>query len=93
MRLWRIATETRSYKADDLSGKGAAVNPGRWNEEGQTVVYCALTIAMAVLETSAHIDSKGLPLNRFLIALDIPVEVWSARTAMGWLASGSRSAG
>lgn len=82
MRLWRIATETRSYKADDLSGQGAAVNPGRWNEEGQTVVYCAPTIAMAVLETSAHIDSSGLPLNRFLIAVDIPVEVWSARTVM-----------
>ena len=82
MRLWRIATETRSCKADDLSGKGAAANPGRWNEDGQPVVYCAPTIAMAVLETSAHIDSSGLPLNRFLVAIDIPAEVWSARVVM-----------
>lgn len=70
------------FTRNDLSGKGAAVSPGRWNEEGQTVVYCACTIAMAVLETSAHIDSSGLPLNRFLIGIDIPAELWSARVVL-----------
>lgn len=77
--LWRIAAETRAYAADDLSGAGAAAHPGRWNEEGQRVVYCAPTLALAVLETAAHLDDAGLPLNRFVVALDVPASVWSAR--------------
>lgn len=79
MILWRIATETRQYKADDLSGRGAGRNPGRWNEAGQDVVYAAPTAAMAVLETAAHIDDGGLPLNRYLVRLDVPVGVWRKR--------------
>jgi RES domain-containing protein len=82
VRLWRIATETRRYRADDLSGRGAATHPGRWNDDGQAVLYCAPAIAMAVLETAAHIDTTGLPLNRFLVAIDVPDAVWAARTIL-----------
>jgi RES domain-containing protein len=77
--LWRIAADTRHHSADDLSGAGAARSPGRWNDDGQAVVYTAPTIALAVLETAAHIDDTGLPLNRFLVRLDVPDEVWQAR--------------
>lgn len=76
MKLWRIATETRTYPADDLSGGGAAASPGRWNDNKQHVVYCAPTIAIAVLETAAHIDDAGLPLNRFLVEIQVPSDVW-----------------
>jgi RES domain-containing protein len=76
VKLWRIAAETRSYSANDLSGAGAAINPGRWNEAQQAVVYCAPTIAISVLETAAHIDDSGLPLNRFLVEINVPAEVW-----------------
>ena len=79
MRLWRIAAETRKYAADDLGGGGAAVSPGRWNEENEAVVYCAPTIAMAVLETAAHIDDCGLPLNKYLIEIDLPDSAWGHR--------------
>jgi RES domain-containing protein len=79
MKLWRIATETRTYPADDLSGGGAANNPGRWNDAGVAVLYSAPTIALAVLETAAHIDDAGLPMNRFLIELDVPEDVWDLR--------------
>jgi RES domain-containing protein len=82
MKLWRIATETRHYAADDLSGAGAAQHPGRWNEAGQPVLYTAPTIALATLETAAHMDDAGLPLNRFLICIDVPDPVWTARTVM-----------
>lgn len=82
MILWRIATETRSYAATDTSGGGAATNPGRWNEDGQPVIYSAPTIAIAVLETAAHIDSAGLPLNRFLVAIDVPDAAWKARETL-----------
>ena len=79
MKLWRIATETRTYPASDLSGTGAAKNPGRWNDEGQAVVYCAAALAMAVLETAAHVPTSGLPLNRFVICIDIPEAIWAKR--------------
>jgi len=79
VRLWRIAAETRKYAADDLGGGGAAVSPGRWNEENEAVVYCAPTIAMAVLETAAHIDDCGLPLNKYLIEIDLPDSAWGHR--------------
>ena len=79
MNLWRIAAETRKYGADDLSGAGAAKNPGRWNDDGQPAVYAAPTIAMAVLETAAHVDDSGLPLNRYLVRIEVPDSVWAAR--------------
>jgi RES domain-containing protein len=79
MILWRIATETRQYRAEDVSGDGAARSPGRWNEAGQAVLYIAPTIAIAVLETAAHIDDSGLPLNRYLVSFDVPPAVWRKR--------------
>lgn len=82
MILWRIAAETRSYPATDLSGGGAAKNPGRWNEDGQPALYTAPTIAIAVLETAAHIDTAGLPLNRFLVRVDVPDLAWTSRETL-----------
>ncbi|CAL8480816.1 RES family NAD+ phosphorylase [Caballeronia sp. S22] len=79
MKLWRIATETRKYPADDMSGAGAASKPGRWNDTGKAVIYAAPTIAIAVLETAAYVDDGGLPLNRFLVELDLPDDVWNSR--------------
>jgi RES domain-containing protein len=85
MILWRIAVETRTYPATDLSGMGAAKYPGRWNEEGQPVVYAATTIVLAVLETAAHIDTGGLPLNRFLVRIDVPEPAWADRETLNVL--------
>jgi len=79
VKLWRIAAETRAFAADDLGGLGAATHPGRWNDPGKAVVYCATSISLAVLETAAHIDDAGFPLNRFLVEIDVPDGVWSAR--------------
>ncbi len=79
MKLWRIAAETRDYAATDLTGAGAARHPGRWNDYKEAVVYCAPTIAMAVLETAAHIDATGLPLNRYLVEIEVPDVTWARR--------------
>lgn len=79
MILWRIAADTRKYSADDLSGTGAAASPGRWNESGQAILYTAPTIAIAVLETAAHVDDAGLPLNKYLVRIDLPDAAWAAR--------------
>ena len=79
MVLWRIAAETREYRADDLCGAGAAKYPGRWNAPGEYVVYAATSISLAVLETAAHIDSSGLPLSRFVVRMNVPAKLWRAR--------------
>ena len=83
MKLWRIAAETREYPATDLSGGGAAKYPGRWNNDMEPVIYCAPTIAMAALETAAHIDDSGLPLNRYLVEIDVPDGIWAQREELG----------
>jgi RES domain-containing protein len=36
-------------------------------------------IAIAVLETAAHIDAAGLPLNGFLVGIEVPDSAWTAR--------------
>ena len=82
--LWRIAAETREYKANDLSGRGAAKYPGRWNARGEHVVYAATSLSLAVLETAAHIDDSGLPLNRFVVRLTVPIATWNARQELKW---------
>ncbi len=79
MICWRIGAETRSWRADDLGGKGAALYPGRWNDKGEAMVYAAQTRSLCVLETAAHVDSSGFPLNRFLVEIRIPDELWEAR--------------
>ena len=77
--LWRIATDAREYEADDLSGKGAEKSGGRWNRPGLPVVYCASSISLACLETFVHLNASGLPLNRTLVRIDVPDEIWANR--------------
>ena len=91
--VWRIATDTPAYEAHDLSGKGAELKGGRWNRAGRPVVYAATNIALACLETVVHLNQAGLPLNRFLVRIDVPDGVWAARRtlrvadlAVGWSA-------
>ena len=78
--LWRIAAETPGYAADDLAGTGARLTGGRWNSKGVSIVYSAGSIALAILETVHSLRGGGLPLNRFLVRIDVPDEVFAART-------------
>lgn len=82
MHAWRIAADTPDYSADDLSGTGAKITGGRWNRTGTPVLYCAGNIALACLETFVHLDSRGLPLNRYLVRIVIPDEIWQKATQL-----------
>lgn len=73
--VWRIATEAPNYGADDLGGAGAAVSGGRWNRPGTPLVYCASSISLATLETIVHLGVGDLPLNRYLIRVDLPADI------------------
>ena len=80
MKLWRIAADTPDYTADDLSGKGAEMTGGRWNRKGTPLLYTSTSRALACLETFAHLNAGAkLPLNRYLIEIDIPDALWLKR--------------
>jgi RES domain-containing protein len=80
--LWRIATDSPRYAADELSGRGALVRGGRWNEKGTPVLYASASIALACLETLVHLGAAGLPLNRYLVRVDVDDPVWAARRSL-----------
>lgn len=89
--VWRIASDTPDYTADDTTGKGAELTGGRWNARGTPLLYASGSRALACLETVVHLTSGlALPLNRYLVRLDIPAELWAARTVfdaaqhVGW---------
>lgn len=79
--VWRIATDTRDYEADDLSGAGAKVTGGRWNDIGIAAAYSSESRALACLETVVHLNAGGLPLNRYLIEIEVPDDIWSSAEA------------
>lgn len=75
--IWRIAADTPDYTSDDPSGEGAGRTGGRWNRKGLPVLYASETRALACLETLVHLKAASLPLNRYLVRIDIPDEVWA----------------
>ena len=77
--LWRISKHTADYAATDLSGGGARACGGRWNGKGVPAVYAATTIALATLETLAHLGDNIAIRNAFLVRIDVPASVWNSR--------------
>ncbi|PWF46125.1 RES family NAD+ phosphorylase [Massilia glaciei] len=86
--VWRIAVEAPTYTADDLSGTGAKLTGGRWNSKGTPVVYCAMNIALATLETVHCLRNGTLPFNRYLVRIDVPDPVWERRQMLDALPGG-----
>lgn len=82
MQAWRIGTDTPTYLADDLTGAGAKHTGGRWNTKGNALVYASSSRALACLETIVHLGAGSLPLNRYLVRIDIPDEVWNNSTVL-----------
>jgi RES domain-containing protein len=78
--VWRIATDTPDYGADDLSGKGAERTGGRWNRKGTPLIYTSTSIALACLETLVHLTGgMSLPLNRYLVRISVSPTAWRKR--------------
>lgn len=78
--LWRVASDTPLWTAEDMAGKGAAHKGARWNHAGEHVTYAATSIALAAWETRAHFGKGGmLPWNRYLVRIEVPHDIWAAR--------------
>ncbi|MBA1280269.1 RES family NAD+ phosphorylase [Stutzerimonas stutzeri] len=86
MLAWRIA---KAKRATELSGRGAAIEGGRWNEQDVPVVYMGLTPAICCLETFVHADGEPtFPLKITCFELpddqDLYLEVDAAMLPKGW---------
>lgn len=80
--LWRIAKETPDYAADDLTGGGAKLAGGRWNRKGTPAVYASTSIALATLETLAHLGGNISICNAFLVRVTVPSALWAQRMTL-----------
>lgn len=68
MIVYRI---TKSKRASDISGTGAALHPGRWNKKGTPVLYTGESKEIALLENIVHIPPMISPVLDIL-TLEIP---------------------
>jgi RES domain-containing protein len=68
MIVYRIA---KNQYADDLSGEGAKLFGGRWNEKGRAVLYTSLSSSLCVLELLVHTDSKFLKMDYEIISIEL----------------------
>jgi len=89
--LWRIASDAPGYSSDSLGGEGAKITGGRWNRKGTPLVYLSPSISLACLETLVHLSGGAtLPLNRYLIRVAVPEDLWGQRVVfdgdanVGW---------
>jgi len=42
------------------------------------MIYTGSSIALACLETVVHLAAGDLPLNRYLVSIEVPGDIWSA---------------
>ncbi|EML1597184.1 RES family NAD+ phosphorylase [Burkholderia cenocepacia] len=77
MKLYRLAKERRGYyRADDLSGNGAALAGGRWNPHGMRVVYTCLHASTALLEALVHMAGLMPAGGYHLVTLELPDAIY-----------------
>ncbi|WPU99451.1 RES family NAD+ phosphorylase [Mucilaginibacter sp. cycad4] len=57
---------------NDLSGRGAELNGGRWNSKGTAVVYTSASRALAVLEVAVHTPLGFMPSDYFMATIELP---------------------
>ena len=69
MHVYRIAPIPFSR---DLSGTGAKLFGGRWNEKGTPCIYTSSTRALAICEFVAHQTLETVPNKLELVTLEIP---------------------
>jgi len=73
MLVYRIS---RSKWANDLSGEGARLYGGRWNNKGVACLYTSSSISLAILEFSVNVSLDQIPRSLSLVTLKIPDEVY-----------------
>ncbi len=69
MEVFRLVREPF---AQTLSGKGAAINGGRWNTKGVEMIYTAINRSLAMAEVAVHFSIATMPKNYMMVTVHIP---------------------
>lgn len=80
--LSKIKQELKCYRIADtrypiFSGDGAGRYPGRWNVEGDPIIYTCETYSGALLEKLAQTGIGNIPKNQNYIEITIPKGILS----------------
>jgi len=69
MIVYRIVG--KKSRSSDLSGQGAANVGGRWNSLGTHALHTSESRALALLEVLVHVDLEDLPVNMYIMVIEI----------------------
>lgn len=69
MVVFRIA---RKDHIEDISGLGARLFGGRWNEKGTPALYTSSSLSLAALEILVHTDRTLPPVNMAYAVIYVP---------------------
>lgn len=76
MIAYRIA---RKEFIEDLSGYGAFLFGGRWNEQGLPALYLSSSLTLAMLEVLVHVSNENPPVNMCFAEVYVPDDIYDAR--------------
>jgi RES domain-containing protein len=65
--------------AQDLSGDGARLYGGRWNNKGTGLIYTAASRSLAAFEALVHMSQPDFLIGRKLVSIGIPKTVTPKR--------------
>jgi RES domain-containing protein len=85
MKLYRLSKA--KYK-NDLSGTGARVGGGRWNEKVTAVIYAAKNRSLATVEFLVHVPIAIKPKGLSMTTLEVPDSVSQATVSIEDLPAG-----
>jgi RES domain-containing protein len=68
VHVWRIVRKPHAT----LDGEGARLYGGRWNSEGNAVVYTSQYLSLATLEYLANVEPALMPDDLVALRIEIP---------------------
>lgn len=86
MRVFRIASKKHIR---DLSGTGALLYGGRWNEAGTAALYTSSHLSLAALELLCQSPLHAFPSQLYSIEIELPdkikgIEIKTAELPQNW---------
>lgn len=69
MLLYRIA---KKIFIEDLTGYGAQLYGGRWNEKGMPALYTSSSLSLCTLEVLVHCEKSVFPRDMYFAELEFP---------------------
>ena len=69
MMVYRL---TKKRYQTDLSGAGAALYGGRWNNKGVKLLYTATSRALAMAELAVHLNLHNMPTDLYMSTIRVP---------------------